>query len=242
MLNIVMPLAGTSELFQQSGYLYPKPLIEINGKLMIEVVLENLRAIRNNRKFTFIIKEEDCLSFHLDNTLKLLVPECHITVLKKPAQGALCSVLMAMDSMEEAEELVVVNGDQVLDIDFNTVLEDFRKKNAQAAVVTFSSVHPRWSYARIENGEVVQTAEKNPISKNAIAGVYYFQKAEELFDAAAQVLLCDQTTNGNFFISSAINQYVLSNKKVSHFEIRPDQYHSFYSPQMLQEYEMNSRK
>lgn len=33
MLKILIPLAGSSELFEKAGYNYPKPLIEIKGSL-----------------------------------------------------------------------------------------------------------------------------------------------------------------------------------------------------------------
>ena len=44
-LNIIIPIAGTSELFEKAGYMYPKPLIEINGKPMIELVLKKLELV-----------------------------------------------------------------------------------------------------------------------------------------------------------------------------------------------------
>src|SRR5437763_8760790 len=100
MLNIIIPIAGTSELFEKAGYIYPKPLIEINGQLMIEMLLENLSSVKQEKKFSFIIREEDCVNFHLDNTLKLLVPDAYVALIKRPTQGALCSVLMSIDSIQ----------------------------------------------------------------------------------------------------------------------------------------------
>jgi bifunctional N-acetylglucosamine-1-phosphate-uridyltransferase/glucosamine-1-phosphate-acetyltransferase GlmU-like protein len=237
MLKIIIPLGGSSELFSNAGYYYPKPLIEINGSTMIEMVLKQPSAIEKEKQFIFIIKEEDAVKFHLDNTLKLLSPGCEIIKLKKPAKGGLCSALMAIDKINENDSILILNGDQILDVDFNLLNNYWQEQQASAGIVTFNSVHPRWSYARIENAEVVQTAEKNPISQHSIAGYYYFEKAAGFFKASYESIKNDVQLDGNFFISPVINQYVLTNKKVKAFSIEANLYHSFYSPQMIAEYE-----
>ncbi|MFT3908104.1 MAG: glycosyltransferase family 2 protein [Ferruginibacter sp.] len=237
MLKIIIPLGGTSELFSNAGYFYPKPLIELNGITMIEWVLKNPSKITADHQFIFIILQADSKKFHLENTLRLLVPDCEVVQLKKPTKGGLCSTLMAIDKIETNDSLLILNGDQVIDIDFNNVQEFFKNEKADAGLVTFNSVHPRWSYARIEDECVVQTAEKNPISRHAIAGYYYFTKASDFFEAAFESIKNDVQLDGNFFISPVINQYVLRNKIVKSFQVNSDQYHSFYSPQMLLEYE-----
>ncbi len=237
MLKIIIPLAGGSELFSNAGYAYPKPLIDMQGRPMIEWVLTNPAKIGVPHQFIFIIKEDDVLKYHIDNTLKLLSPGAEIVRIKRPAKGGLCSVLMAIDKIEADDSLLILNSDQVIDIDFSQLLNVWQKQGAAAGLVTFPSVHPRWSYARIENEEVVQTAEKNPISKHAIAGYYYFEKAGDFLKAAFQSIKKDVQLDGMFYISPVINEFVLMNKKVKLFSIETGQYHSFYSPQMLTEFE-----
>jgi len=237
MLKIIIPLAGSSELFTNAGYFYPKPLVEVNGNIMIEDVIRNPSYISRKHNFVFIIKNEDAIKFHLDNTLRLLKPECEIIKLRRSTSGALCSVLMAIDKIDSNDNLLILNGDQIIDIDFNKVDEFWHSENVDAGLVTFKSFHPRWSYARIENGEVVQTAEKNPISNSAIAGYYYFKNAKNYFESCFQTIKNDVQIEGIFFISSVINQYVLRSKRTLAYNIEPECYHSFYSPQMLIDYE-----
>ncbi len=241
MLKIIIPLAGSSELFINAGYHYPKPLIELNGKTMIEWVIENPSKLKREHQFIFILKEEDIVKYHIDNTLKLLSPGCDIVKLKRSTKGGLCSVLMAIDKIDKEDSLLILNGDQIIDIDFNEVDEYWQKEKVGAGIVTFTSVHPRWSYARIENEEVVQTAEKNPISNQSIAGYYYFDKAEIFFESAYESIKNEVQYEGNYYISPVINQYVLHNRKVKNYAINKDAYHSFYSPQMLVEYERNNK-
>ena len=241
MLKIIMPIAGTSDLFIKAGYHYPKPLIEINGKTMIEFVLMNPSIIDRNHKFIFIIKEDDVIKFHLDNTLKLICPNCEIVKIKNSTKGGLCSVLMAIDKIEENDSILILNGDQILDVDFNEIDRYWVDEKAEAGIVTFNSVHPRWSYARLENELVVQTAEKNPISNHSIAGYYYFRNASLFFKAAFETIKNDVQFEGMYYISPVINQYVLNNYKVKAFKIDSEKFKSFYSPQLLTEFERNMK-
>lgn len=241
MLKIIIPLAGNSELFAHAGYYYPKPLIEINGRTMIEWVLENPSMIKRDHQFVFIIKEEDITKFHLDSTLKLICPGCEIIKLTRPTKGGLCSVLMAIDKVNFNDSLLILNGDQIIDIDFNKADEYWLNEKCQAGILTFNSVHPRWSYARIENDEVVETAEKNPISNHSIAGYYYFENAEFFFESAFKIIKNDVQLDGMFFISPVINQYVLNGFNTKVLSISKNEYHSLYSPQLLSEFERKHR-
>lgn len=236
MLKIIVPIAGSSELFSKAGFFYPKPLIEINGVPMIQLVIEKTNSISIPHKLVFILKEDEVLKYHLDNTLKLLSPNCEIIKLKNDTKGALCSILMATDKIDADNSLLILNGDQIIDSDFGQIINYFDENNAEAGVVTFDSVHPRWSYAKIENDQVVQTAEKNPISNHAIAGYYYFKNADDFFENAFNCILNDVNLDGNFYISPVLNEYVLKNKKVLNYNIDKSKYHSFYSPQMINEF------
>ena len=52
-LNIVIPMAGAGSRFEQAGYTFPKPLIDVNGEPMIKVVIDNLNVDAN---YTFIVQ------------------------------------------------------------------------------------------------------------------------------------------------------------------------------------------
>ena len=41
-INIVIPMAGDGQRFHEFGYRAPKPLIEIHGKPIIQLVTKNL--------------------------------------------------------------------------------------------------------------------------------------------------------------------------------------------------------
>lgn len=236
MLKVILPLGGSSELFVKAGFLYPKPLTEIGGKPMIQWVIENIKSLKISFQLIFIIKEEDSNAYHLDNTLRLLDKNCQIIKLKRDTKGGLCSVLMAIDRIEDSDSILILNSDQIIDIDLSKVHHYWQQNKTDVGIVTFQSVHPRWSYALVDNKEVIQTAEKNPISKHAIAGYYYFNSAKLFFDCAFQTILNDVQKDGLFYISPVINEFILCNKKIHYYEISHDQYHSFYTPKLIAEF------
>lgn len=243
-MNIILPLAGIS-IFDTKHFFYPPPLVEVNGLPLIQYVTDNLKTIDGNNKFIYILKEEDCLKYHLDNTLRLLTPNCQIVVLKSPTKGAVCSILMAVDHIDKKEETIVVNSDQIFNVNLNSIIQHFRTRKAIGGVITFHSVHPRWSYVLTDDSNnVLQAVEKNPISRNAIAGFYYFNSFNIFKESAFNAIEIEDYHDDSLFTSSLLNQLVLLNKKIINFEIESEKYHSFYSPQKIKEFEfyLNEKK
>ena len=236
-MNIIMPLAGISNFDSNNNY-YPLPLREVSGKPLIQYVIENLLKIEGENKFIYIVKEEDCLKFHLDNTLKLLTPNCEVVVLKTKTSGAVCSILMALDSVNKEDNTIIVNADQIFNNDINKIIKELRNENSDAGVITFDSVHPRWSYVICdENNNVLQAEEKNPISRFAVAGFYYFKSFNDFIECAFGAIEIEDFHEDKLYTSSLINQMILLNKKVSNKLIETKDYISFYSIQKISEFE-----
>lgn len=236
-MRIIIPIAGAIS-FDGPEYVFPKPLIDVNGKPLIEYVIENLGKIGKDIKFTFILKEPLCSKYNLDYTLALLTSSPDIIKLKNETRGSTCSVLMAYDKIAQDEEIVIVNSDQVLLTDANVAIEAFRAGNFTGGLLTFESVHPRWSFALTDSdGNVLQTAEKKPISRNAIAGFYYFKSFKDFVEGAFESVYNEEFIDDHLYISSVMNQLILQNKSVKAFHIRNDEYLSFYSPQKIKEFE-----
>lgn len=238
-MNLVIPIASNSKFFTIEEYGYPKPLIEIAGKPMIEHVINNLSQGVDFKKIIFIVKQDECDKYHLDNTLNLLSPiKPEIIKLRADTQGALCSVLLAIEHINQAEPLVIANADQLFDDGISALIKKFMASDLDAACLTFNSVHPRWSYVRLdERNLVVETAEKRPISRRAIAGLYMYKRGSDFVEQGMDTIKHGTSIDGQYFISPVFNEYVLANKKVGHYEVANDSYHTFYSPQKLGDYE-----
>lgn len=239
MLNILVPLSVQSMFFESSDYPFPKPLIEIDGKPMIQHLVENLSTIAGEKRFIFVLRDEDCSRYHLDSTVRLLAGNDSIIIrLLNQTKGAACSALLAIDHIGNDEPLLIVNGDQVFDLDLNLLLTRFRTMGSDAGCLTFDSVHPRWSYVRLEGEhDIVETAEKHPISRHAIAGFYYFARGVDFVLAAQHSIRKDTSVDDVYYIAPVLNELVLLNRKLTALSIPNAAYHTFYSPKKIEEYE-----
>jgi dTDP-glucose pyrophosphorylase len=238
MINVLLPAMGTSAFFKDSYF--PKPLTEINGKTMIEMVIDDYKDLEP-KNYIFVFHDDDCKKFHIDSSVKLLSSASQVIKLHNQTAGALCTCLMAVDLVNDETELIIANSDQIIDVDYGKVMDRFHEMDADAGVITFSDIHPRWSYARIDDNEVVEVAEKRPLSKSAIAGFYYYKRGSDFVEAAKRALLKQNNLEGRYYISASINELILLGRKVGFYEIQKEQYKSFYSPAKIKEYEEGIR-
>ena len=239
MINILIPACGGADFFKESYY--PKNLYEVNGKPMIEQVIGNYESIREKR-FIYILLQEECNKFHTDNIISLLTEDVDIIRLKALTGGALCSCLMAVEYIDNETELIISNNDQIIDVDFEQVLAQFRDKETDCGVICFDAIHPRWSYVRCIEEHVVEAAEKRPISNKAIAGFYYFRKGCDFVEAAKAAIQKGCMYEGNFYLTSAVNEMILKNKRTGYWEVENNRYHSFYTPERIRAFENGGLK
>jgi NDP-sugar pyrophosphorylase family protein len=238
-VQVLIPIAGYSSFFPKEEFYFPKPLVEVDGHPMIEVVIEELKRQLNVNRFFFVIGQCESRSFSLDRTLKLVTSLDSIIIEKNgETSGALSSCLLAIDELDPNQPLVIANSDQVIDDHLDQAISVFNENSAAAGVITFDSVHPRWSYVLDDgNGNVLQAFEKKVVSRNAIAGFYYYDSAKRFLNAASSVLLKNTQTDGVYYISSTLNEIILDGGLVRHFAISPSMYHSFYAPSKIKEYQ-----
>jgi NDP-sugar pyrophosphorylase family protein len=237
MINILIPMAGRRLFFSENEFPFPKPLIEIGQRTMIEHVIQNLASVGGDPRFIFILSNTDCRKFHLDSTLNLIAgDQCRIIRLDNETKGAVCSALMAINHINNENPLIIANSDQLFDDSVPEMIAELQ--SADAGVVTFESVHPRWSYVRLDGeGFVVETAEKRPISREAIAGLYFFRYGRDFVQAAMRSIQKDSSLNGNFYIAPTLNELILEGKKIRVTKVASHRYHTFYTPQRIKEYE-----
>jgi len=231
MLHIIVPLGGKASRFQERGFTFPKPLIEVGNRSMIEVVLENLAPPQPCR-YTFICRKEHLTQFYLGDMLRLLAPDSRIISLEHETAGALCSVLLAADFMNPDEELLVANGDQFIRSGLAPFYQTCRNDGTDGCILTFTATHPRWSFVRTNAaGEVTAVAEKRPISKQATAGLYYFRRSTDFLAAAEKMLVKGLTTSGQYFVAPVYNELILAGKRVTTYHLPENTMQSLGTPE-----------
>tara|TARA_R110000787_G_scaffold336_8_gene1243 strand:+ start:28119 stop:29504 length:1386 start_codon:yes stop_codon:yes gene_type:complete len=216
-LNVLIPMAGAGSRFEQAGYTFPKPLIEINGKPMIQVVVDNLNF---ESKYTFIVQKKHREQYNLDSMLGLISNRPNIVEVDGVTEGAACTTLLAKDIINNDSPLIIANSDQFVDWDTSEFMYKMQEQDVDCGILTFKSTHPKWSFAKIdENGFVTEVAEKNPISNIATVGIYYWKRGSDYVKYAEQMINQNKRFNNEFYVCPVFNEAIKDGKKIKTFNI-----------------------
>ena len=225
-------MAGAGSRFKEAGYIFPKPLIEIDNKPMIQWVIESLNLEGN---FIFIVQKEHQEKYNINSVLKILKPNCKIIELDHITEGAACTTLLAKNFINNNDPLIIANSDQYIKWDSIKSMYNYNQKKIDGSILTFEAIHPKWSYAKVdENNYVTEVAEKKPISNCATVGVYYWKKGSDYVKYAEQMIAKDIRTNNEFYVCPVFNEAIQDCKKVSTFNI--DKMWGLGTPEDLRHY------
>ena len=216
-MKVLIPMAGAGSRFEKAGYTFPKPLIEVNGKPMIQVVVENLNI---DAQHIFIVQKSHYEKYNLQYLLNLIAPNCEIVQVDGVTEGAACTTLLAKEFINNDEPLLTANSDQFIDWNSNEFLYSMQASGVDGGILTFESVHPKWSFAKLdEDGFVSEVAEKKPISNKATVGVYYWSKGSDYVKYAEQMITKDRRVNNEFYVCPVFNEAIEDKKKIKVFDI-----------------------
>ena len=219
-MNVLIPMAGRGSRFATQGYTFPKPLIDVKGKPMIQVVTENLNIKAN---YTFIVQKEHYEKYSLQHLLNLIAPGCNIVQVDGITEGAACTTLLAKEFIDNDEPLLMANSDQFVEWDSNETLYAFSNGDCDGGIITFPATHPKWSYAKLgDDGYVSEVAEKKPISEHATVGIYWWAKGSDYVKYAEQMIEKDIRVNNEYYVCPVFNEAIGDGKKVRIKEIEKE--------------------
>jgi len=211
-MNVLIPMAGAGSRFAHAGYTFPKPLIEVNGKPMIEVVVNNLNL---ESHYIFLVQKEHYKKYNLKYLLNLIAPNCDIVQIDGVTEGAACTTLLAKDLINNNDPLLIANSDQYVEWNSNECMYAFSADNIDGGILTFKSHHPKWSYAQTgKDGFVSEVAEKKVISNDATVGIYYWTKGSDYVKYAEQMIQKNIRVNNEFYVCPVYNEAIQDNKKI----------------------------
>ena len=216
-MNVLIPMAGAGSRFEQAGYTFPKPLIDVDGKPMIQRVVENLNI---DARHIFIVQKEHYEKYSLKHTLNLISPNCEIVQVEGITEGAACTTLLAKEFINNNEPLVLANSDQYVQWDSNQFMYSSMADDIDASILTFHSTHPKWSYAKLnDDGFVIKVAEKKPISEHATVGIYFWKKGSDYVNCAERMIEKNIRVNNEFYVCPVYNEAILDGARVKTFHI-----------------------
>jgi len=236
-INIVIPMAGMGTRFVAAGYTAPKPLIDVLGKPMIEMVIDNLK-LNCQFRFIFICQRNHFIEYRLENVFnRALGDRWGVVLLDVVTEGAACTVLAADNEIEDNTPVLIANSDQLIDINFNNFIDFANQLKVDGLIMTFPADDPKWSYAKLdERGFVVEVAEKKVISGHATTGVYFFSSGRTLKKYARQMIQRDIRVNNEFYVAPIYNEMIQAGMEIKIWEIESKLMHGIGTPDDLTQY------
>ena len=217
-MNVLIPMAGAGSRFEKAGYTFPKPLIDVAGNPMIQVVVNNLNIDAN---YIYVVQKSHRQKYNLDTLLNIITPGCKIVEVDGMTEGAACTALLAKEYINNDSPLFFANSDQFVEWDSNEFLYKMQETNSDGGIVTFNAIHPKWSFAKVnELGLVTEVAEKNPISNIATVGYYYWKQGSDFVKYAEQMIEKNIRVNNEFYVCPVFNEAIQDNKQIRVFNAK----------------------
>lgn len=233
-MKILIPMAGEGSRFAKEGYTFPKPLIDVSGKPMIQVVTENLDF---DATYIFLVRKQHLEKYSgLRTTLdRITNGKFKVVEVDGLTEGAACTTLLAKDLIDDDEELLIANSDQVIEYS----AENFKLLKsltpADGIIFTFNALHPKWSFVRVNSrGVISELQEKNPISNIATCGIYWYRKGSDYVRYAEQMIQKNIRVNGEFYVAPVYNEYISDGKMLIPFYV--SKMHGIGTPEDLNTY------
>lgn len=214
-VNVLIPMAGAGSRFSKAGYTLPKPLIDINGKPMIQHVIDNLNIDAN---FIFVVQKEHYERYNLEGYLKLMAPGCTIVQTDGVTEGAACTTLLAKEFINNDRHLLIANSDQFVEWSSCDFMYSMLCDNADGGILTFAANDPKWSFVRLgSDGYACEVAEKKVISNEATVGIYYWKHGSEYVRLTEQMINLNIRVNNEFYVCPVYNEAFKENKRIKIF-------------------------
>lgn len=209
---IVIPMAGMSSRFFKAGYTQPKYMLDAHGETLFEHSVKSFKRYFDTTPFLFIVKDAfDTPEFVKKMVSKLGIKQFYISVLTEDTRGQAETVTLGLELLEE--QSVSYEGEITI---FN--IDTFRPNFSLPDVVNcsdgylevFKGSGDNWSFAKpkqAKSTQIIQTAEKNPISDLCSTGLYHFSRKQDYLDAYYGYLAKPQSEweKGELYIAPLYN-------------------------------------
>ncbi|MDD5699635.1 MAG: glycosyltransferase family 2 protein [Candidatus Nanoarchaeia archaeon] len=217
-INIVIPMAGQGRRFIEAGYLTPKPLLKLGDDLVIKHIIDIMRVPQ--AQFVFIVRQDHCDNFELDKHLLEIEPNAKIVRINEVTQGAVCTVLLAKEFINDENPMIVKDCDQIINWTPEHFFEFVERNKADGAIVNIHTDKPNYSFSRVNSkGQIIETAEKSVISNHGSVGIYYFAKGRDFVKYAERMIAKNMRVNNEFYTAPVYNQFIQDFKTILHYPI-----------------------
>ncbi len=235
-INILVLAASPSKPGSEA-VVYPTCLAEFNGVSILETIVNNSLSV-TGAQYTFAILQKDAQHHHLDNVIRLLAPQAKVVQVPESTQGSACTALLGACELDQDAALLIISANEIVDLDLQEVVNDFDRRGLHGGTLTFRSVHPRYSYVRVdEQGLVTEVSQQNPISQHATAGVFWFRRTGDFVEGAKAIIRKNVVVRDNFFVALTLNELILKQQSVGVYKLDNNKYVPLKTERQIEQFQ-----
>lgn len=242
-MKIVIPMSGAGDRFRRAGYAEPKPLIRVDGRPMIEHVIE---MFPGEDDFVFVCNTEHLRTSPLADVLRKAKPGGVIVAIEPHKLGPVHAVCQALDHLDDDEEVIVNYCDFGVDWDYRRFLAELRSRRAAGGISAYQGFHPHslgptyYAYIKHQENWLIEIREKEAFTETrmneyASAGTYYFARGELVKRYFPLAMKEHLEINGEYYVSLVYNLLRRDGHRTFVYEL--ERFLQWGTPQDLEEYQ-----
>ncbi len=214
-MKAIIPVAGAGVRLRPHTYTQPKPLILVAGKPIISFIIDQL-VEAGVEEFVFVLGYlGEKIRDYLNSDYKDLNKEY---VYQEERRGLGDAILHAQEKISSQEEVVILLGDTIVDLDVRTFLS---QSSSCIAIQRVEDPRQFGVVERNKNNDIIRVVEKPSIPKSnlAIVGLYKFNKFGSLIDALRQVDKKLNPETDELHLTYGIMQMIENGEQIKTYEV-----------------------
>lgn len=225
-MKVIIPMAGTGDRFIKAGFKDPKPLIKVNGKRIIEYILD---MFDSEDDIVFICNNDHLKNTDIQKILKSLSPNSKIIGIENHKLGPVYTVKKAYDFIEDHEEVIISYCDNPYIWDRKDFNKHLKTTNLDGCILSHIGFHPhtlnntKMAFMKETEGLVTEIKEKecytdDPMKEHASTGTYYFKKGEYVKKYFDLTIENNINYGGEFYVTLAYNLLIKDGLKIGYYD------------------------
>lgn len=244
---IFVPMAGFGDRYKRAGYKEPKPLIPVDGKAMIERVLDAFRTEKHaDDRYLFCVNKDHAENTDVLAVVERLRPGSKVVVIEPHKDGPIRTLLDCAHAIDDDDGVILNYCDFGVDWSYDGFRAFLAEGGWDGAMTAYKGFHPHslgptlYAYMKNEGDRVTEIREKHHFTSDkfqeyASAGLYYFRTGKMLKDSAKRLVERGERVNDEFYVSMGIQQLIEDGGKVGVYPLK--HFYQWGTPEDLRDYE-----
>ena len=214
-MKAIIPVAGIGTRLRPHTHTQPKSLIPVAGKPILAHIIDELNAI-GIKEYIFVI---GYLGDRIEQYITQHYPKLKSQfVLQTVGKGVGHAIWLCSDKIDRNDELLIVLGDTIFDVDLKKVVKE------KGTLLGIKKVADPRAFGVAETdgkGNILKLVEKPSIPKSnlALVGLYKITETDKLLDALTYNIENNIRTKNEFHLTDALQRMLTLGVKMRTFNV-----------------------